>query len=344
MLEFKREVYKEKILDAASGFTEKEVWVELRWDPISGESSRILEEPLSKETLLPEELFKEGVKAFCPFCPENLEKVTPKFLPSLFPEGRPKRGSAVAIPNLRPFDRFSALIVLGEKHFVKLEELDFETLENGFLLAQEVLKRAKEVHSDLKYLYLNWNFLPASGGSIVHPHLHAFGGVYPSCHFKRIEEACLNYWETYERCLFEELLEEEKRRGERFLGEFNGVSFLLAFAPKGPWDVCFLFPHKEDMRFLSHEDFRGFLKGLKRLFSYFKDKGVYSFNLVLYGSSPLPKGSFWVYGRLIVRRFLNSWGTSDMNAFQALHAEGLTAVRPEEVCEEMKAYFEREDV
>jgi len=29
MLEFKREVYKEKILDAASGFTEKEVWVDL---------------------------------------------------------------------------------------------------------------------------------------------------------------------------------------------------------------------------------------------------------------------------------------------------------------------------
>lgn len=343
MLEFKREISKAKLLDPASG-SEKEVSVEYRWDPITGESSRILEEPPSKERLLPEELFKEGLKAFCPFCPENVEKLTPKFLPSLFPEGRPRRGKAVAIPNLRPFDQFSAVIVLGERHFVKLEELDFETLEQGFLLAQEVLKRAKEVYPDLKYLYLNWNFLPASGGSILHPHLHAFGGVYPTFHFKRIEEACLKYWRTYERCVFGELLEEEKRRGERFLGEVNGVSFLLAFAPKGPWDICFLFPYKEDLRLLSPQDLRGFLKGLKRLFSYFGYKGVYSFNLVLYGSSSLPRGSFWVYGRLIVRRFLNSWGTSDINAFQALHAEGITAVRPEDVFKEMRPYFEREDV
>lgn len=338
-MDYRRETYRSLILDPGKGFGPREVWVEERWDPITGEVSRIFEDFGTPYLPDPGELFKAAIEGFCPFCPENLEKVTPQFPPDLFPEGRVRGKGVVAVPNLRPFDRFSAVVVLGEGHFVPLGALDPALVLEGFLLAREVLGRARARLGDLPYLTINWNFLPHSGGSLVHPHLHALGGPVPSNHLRRLEDGARAHYERTGTSPFEELLEGERRSGERFLGEVEGLPWLLAFAPKGPCDVLCLFPGRSDLSEVSPKELEAFVSGLSRLFSYWREKGFYSFNLVLYGSSLAPKGAFWVHARAVVRRILNPWGTSDMNAFHALQDLPVVGVLPEALKGEMAPYF-----
>lgn len=338
-LVLKREIYRSRILDPSKAFEPREVWVEIRWDPLTGDVCRIFEDLGSPPVPDLKGLFKPALEGFCPFCPENLEKATPCFPPELFPEGRVRGNGVVAIPNLRPFDHFSAVVVLGKRHFVPLEELDLGLVLEGFLLAQRVLKEARKRLPGLFYLTVNWNFLPPSGGSLLHPHIHALGGPEPSNLLRRLEEAVISHYEKTGRSLFEELLEEERRRQERFLGEIRGVPWLLAFAPRGPCDCLCLFPGKADLEELGREDVEAFVEGLGRLLSFWRDKGFYSFNMVLYGSSRAPKGIFWVHGRAVIRRILNPWGTSDINAFHILQDQPVVGALPEALKEEMASYF-----
>lgn len=343
-MEFRRETFRIEILDPSKGFEPREVWFEVRWDPLTGETSRIFEDFGKPFEADPRELFKGGIEGFCPFCPGNLEKVTPKFPPSFLKEGRLSRGDVWVFPNLRPYDQVSAVVVLGKEHFVPLGELNLEAVLDGLILARDFFRRANPRVPSLNYLSINWNFLPTSGGSIVHPHFHAVGGPHPSNYLRKVEGGCRRYLEAEGRSFFEDLVREEKRSGERFLGEVDGIPWFLAFAPKGPSEVLFVLPGMENFMDVEEDTLGALTRGLGCLLSYWRDHGVYSFNLVIYGGTKAPKGAFWVHGRAVVRRVLNPWSTSDMHAFPVLQEQPVVGVPPEALAKEMRPYFRGEDV
>jgi UDPglucose--hexose-1-phosphate uridylyltransferase len=99
--ELRRRAVATEILDPRLDFAATRVEFELRWDPLTGQTSRIRPSvPLLKPADELERLAEE-TRATCPFCPERIEDSTPKLPPAILPEGRIRRGDAVPLPNLR---------------------------------------------------------------------------------------------------------------------------------------------------------------------------------------------------------------------------------------------------
>ena len=113
--------------------------------------------------------------AFCPFCPENVLKVTPCFPPEIVPEGRMTRGDMVLFPNLAPYDSLGAVATLGSEHFIPMTAIEPERIVNGFSLAMDFFRRVQDLnHPEAVYHIINWNYMPASGSSLIHTHLQVF--------------------------------------------------------------------------------------------------------------------------------------------------------------------------
>ncbi|MBS7288886.1 MAG: hypothetical protein KIH01_09180, partial [Candidatus Freyarchaeota archaeon] len=88
-----------RILDPRNGFSESVQLIDVRVDPLTGGISRV---NLARE-LRPKQGVKEvgaQISPECPFCPQNIEKMTPKFPEDYVRGGRIKRGRATIFPNL----------------------------------------------------------------------------------------------------------------------------------------------------------------------------------------------------------------------------------------------------
>lgn len=335
----RKEVQRVRLLDPTDGFKEKELLLETRWDPLTEETSRLFEVKWKDEEVDLGEMFKVGIEGFCPFCPENLERVTPKFPEDLVEGGRLKVGRTVVLPNRLPFDKVAGVVVLGQRHFVPLEELEPELICEGLQAARRFFLRVAETDPSIRFFSVNWNFLPTAGGSIVHPHLHAVAGEHPTNRLRRLLQRSSAYWRSHGRSFWMDLLDEERARGERYLGETKGLHWLCSFAPMGYGDVMTIFPEVESILEVTDEELEAFSRGLGALFRFYTDSGFYSFNLALYGGARDTEG-FWVHARTVVRRVLPPAGTSDINCLQMLHVEPVVYIFPEELSRKVKPYFE----
>lgn len=79
--------------------------------------------------------------------------------------------------------------------------------------------------------------------------------------------------------------------------------------------------------------------GLLKIFLYFKDNGIYSFNASLFFGSEGQR-FFPAHFRIVPRTFLNTRDYApDLNFFQAVLQEPVSIVMPEDLCKAVKAYF-----
>ena len=213
----KREEWAE-FLDQREGYSRKIIPFEIRKDPLTGHLSRIL--PFRRkllETDLSQEML-EASKKGCPFCPDQVESFTPKFTPEIAVEGRIRKGRAVSFPNAFPYARYNWVVVLSEEHFYHLDQFSVEILRDGFLVAQEGIKRVGSSDPESTYSSINWNYLPQSGGGLYHPHLQVVVDQVPTA-FQGKGVECLKRHQNEKGSFFwEDLLSEERDRGERYLG------------------------------------------------------------------------------------------------------------------------------
>ena len=99
MVEFKKVVQKTRLLDPRCGYVPVEVTSEVRFDPLTGETGRVAHflptwpPPAGQDA---GRVFIQG--GSCPFCPENVERLTPKFPENVVPGGRLRKGEAVVFP------------------------------------------------------------------------------------------------------------------------------------------------------------------------------------------------------------------------------------------------------
>lgn len=337
---FKRSVKKVTLLDPRQGFNENHIRFEFRIDPLTRRRSRIMN--LKFKILNPPDLktmIEKSLGRPCPFCEDNLKKMTPQFSPNFIPEGRIQLGEAVVFPNSMPYDQNNAVTIFSKDHFVGLTDFSEALLVNGFLASQAFLKKVYQRNAKNRYFSLNWNYMPPSGGSLVHPHLHLMADNDPSDHHKLILKRAKRFWKKFNVNYWEDLINEEKRLEERFLGTTGNVCWLLYFAPKGMmFDVMGIFANRLSLLEISPEDFHDFAQGLKKVLSYFEKNNVISFNLTIF-SGLKEKEYFWTHARIIPRFTIPPVDTSDVSFPGLLHDESLSIIRPEDTCQEMKAYF-----
>jgi galactose-1-phosphate uridylyltransferase len=121
----------------------------------------------------------------------------------------------------------------------------------------------------------------------------------------------------------------------------GSITWLASFAPKGmAGEIDFVFQEKSSFFELTEANFEELLNGLSTIFRYLYVNNFMSFNMSLY--APMTNDpNLWVQGKIVPRFAINPLGTSDVNYFEKLHNEIICPVIPEDLCRELKEYFNK---
>jgi UDPglucose--hexose-1-phosphate uridylyltransferase len=326
-------------LDPFSGFQRKDLEIEVRRDPLSGDVARILEFRARDLGPIDHSLFLErqrqaGLK--CPFCSENIGKMASRFLPEQVPEGHLTRGEAVLFPNAFPYETMNSVLVLTKEHYVEPGQFTAEILANGFMLAREAfLKLAK----DMFYASVNWNYMMPAGAGIIHPHFQLAAGKTPT----RYQDALRRKARVYARKhpgsdLAAAYLAHERQDGSRWLGRLGPAGWAASFAPRAIFDIVALVPGGKGLCDLKPAQVDKLAQGLAAVLRYFQAKGVSAFNMALH-TSLKSDACLPLMLRLVSRIEIPPMGVDEINYFEKLHDEMLTFVRPEKVAAEIRPFW-----
>lgn len=311
---------------------------EIRFDPLTNETSRIVFDP--GLVLTPpdysEAVEKTGGKN-CPFCSENLLNMTPLFANGIAESGRVHVGSATVFPNLFPYSKHNGVVIFSDQHYVKLAEFTVEMMKNAFIAARTYIEKVCEEDQDAKYVSINWNYLPNSGGSILHPHMHIIISETPTNQQALINEKANAYKQENDKDYFLALYETEKERDERWIGEVGNVAWMHAYAPKSHNDFIAVLPNVKSFNDFTDEVIEDYVTSLQKIFMTLNEQGFASFNSAISFYRDVEERV--THARLIPRLTIGQLGTSDINYFQALHNEPLSYKMPEDIAKLARKYF-----
>jgi len=314
---------------------------QVRIDPLTGRTGHLSHFGAIKPQKLPLTAYATPeVKGFCPFCPENRDKYTPQFTEEISPQGRLIKNSACLIPNLFPYDVRSGVMIMGDEHVVPLYQFDESMLSDALSLGIDFLKHIKSIEPTLPFHLMTWNYMPPSGGGLVHPHQQYFATAFPGNQFmdelkgsERFYNTCgKNYWST--------LVAEESKHNKRYIGTTGSAHWLTSFVPLGILgDIICIFPDVLCINDFTENHIRDLVSGLLKIFTYYVSADIYSFNASLFFGQEKQK-FFSCHFRIAPRTFLNVRDYApDLNFFQAILSEPVSVVIPEELCTEIKKFF-----
>jgi len=235
---------------------------ELRKDPILGRWVIIATERSKRpNAFIGEQDTQKDDKAKCPFCAGN-EKMTPPEIYSL----RDKKtkpntpGWQVrVVPN--KFPALDLNVDLSKKgygihdmmsnfgaHEVIIEnpdhnkEMKDQTIDEASSVIGVLQKRVEELHKNeqIRYILLFKNKGRGAGASLEHPHHQLMAlPITPKRVREELQGAQL-YFKLKERCIFCDIMEQEKSWGERMLYENDDFMSFCPYASRFPFEVWIL--------------------------------------------------------------------------------------------------------
>lgn len=329
-MELKKILKRAIFLDPMNGFTQGGRDCEIRTDPLTGRNTRILYFPIRN---LPEpdyELLRKNDTGFCPFCPENIDKITPKFNPGLFTMERYRSGEAVCFPNAFPYDENGAVTVMTRKHFVTIEEFSYTIIKDAITCCVDFLNDVCDRQPDAVCQSINWNYLPHAGSSIIHPHLQITGSSVLTNYYSDI----LKIMDRSDKNLFMDLVKTEAEAGERFISKDDSFSWMMAFAPEGVFDIMAV-----SHEYFEPADFRDvkldeLVKGILKTIRFIKSQNIISYNMSIF-FLPGNRG-FIPHMRICPRTNVPPLDTSEINYMKMLHNEPMSTMKPETIAEEIR--------
>ncbi len=277
------------ILNPQQNFTEETHKVEVRKDPLLGDAS--VYNPFLRDKAkaffgdndpeLVRRLVDESAKT-CIFCGDRIEKITPKYPPTIVPEGRIRRGEAVLFPNLFAIGKYHAVIALSESHFLKLSEFTTEIIGDGLTVVRDFINAVYRNDESVQFATINANYLFPGGASLVHPHLQVLLTPVAYSYHARIIEACRSYHKRNLTTFHVDLLEEEKNRGIRYVAHLGNWHWITAFSPLGSNEVTAVHETVSDFTYLTDADIRALAKGISKVLAFYESLGHLSYNYSLY--------------------------------------------------------------
>jgi UDPglucose--hexose-1-phosphate uridylyltransferase len=323
-VELRRWVLDGEILDPERGFEPRSLRVEVREDPLTGHTARLLP---AAGLLPPQEddldALAEETRAGCPFCPDRVEQVTPKLPALLAPEGRIRRGEALLFPNLLPYAQYSSVSVYSpERHVLRLRDLTTRLVADN-LAAQVAWARAcVSADPDAAWVSINANHMLPSGSSVFHPHLQGAVGPVPTTMQRLLVQVPPHRFADY--------LEREQAEGVRFLGGRERVLWLASFAPLGPCELRAFVPGVVSPTGLDEDAVEELSAGIATAAGLYAELGYESFNLAIYGAPPGTDG-YPLNVRMICRSSVKPFYRSDATWLERLHWEAAIDFSPEEL-------------
>ena len=341
-IEFKSIPVSTTILNPMKDFKEDTIKMEIRYDPLLGERCDICHFGIApSEKIDLKQIIDKSLERPCPFCPDLVNKFTPKFLPGIFPEGRINMGEAWLLPNLFPWTLHNPLVVVSSDHFVGMKDFSPKMLTDVFKLSQIYMNRIKETGEDVKYWSIGWNYMPPSGGSQVHPHIQVMGQNYPTPMEEKVINASKNYYDKHNSVFFRDLVKKEKELGLRYIGDTGDISWLVNYVSRS-WlfEILAVFHGNSAVQDLSQKELNDFSEGLLKVMDYSDSKNLYSFNLNLFSCNDSNSDYLCTYARFIPRFLYSPVQAADASIGRIVHDWCFMFINPEDVCKEIKPFFD----
>ena len=340
-MKFESEKKETIMLNPMKNLERKVIPSEIRKDPLTGRTARICHFMKLKWEKPDFEKMIAGTHQYCPFCPDKIMKVTPLFPPEINSDGRFTADDMVLFPNLAPYDSISAVAVMGSKHYTAMTEFEAERIAAAFILAMKLFTTLEEIgHPESVYHLINWNYMPPSGSSLIHPHLQIFSAASAPNLMRTELEFAKAYMEKNSRNYWDDLVKTEREKGERYLGTIGRTVWLSNFAPMGvAGDVLAVVEGVRSTLELSETDLLDIASGLTKVMAAYDKMGIYSFNMNFFtGTADDDFSRFHLL--FSPRTFFNqALGTPDVGAGQKLYNETVCMAYPEEINEMLKPEF-----
>ncbi len=281
-----------------------------RKDTILGTTCRISPGRLKRG--LSSKVIPEYSKENCPFCPENIHKTTP-----VFEDGkRISVGESITFPNMYPYAPFHVVTVITRKH--QVSEFTHKQLSDA-LRGQVMALRGNH-----GYPSINWNYLPSSGASLVHPHMQGLIDEIPGfMHNLFLKAQC-------EGSYIDDLIAFEKKEGRVFDGLNN---FWYANpVPLGEREIRVILSGGTVDAFSSK--IQEFASDLIAILKFLRSYGSDAFNMSLFFGNSDDEYEYCAIGSIIARINPNSMSISDSAFMERLHLSPVIMTLPEDLAHE----------
>jgi len=329
------------LLEPGNEMAPKNIPNEIRKDPLTGKTARICHFRDLKWDKPDLNKLVTGTESWCPFCPDKVLKVTPCFPADILPEGRMTLDDKVLFPNIAPYDRLSAVATLGSRHYIPMTEIEPQMVADGFRLALKYFRHLDDMkHPESVYHLVSWNYMPASGSSIIHPHLQVFATSFAPNFLREKLQAAKIYLTENKTNYWDDLVAAEIKNGDRFLGKIGRTNWLSVFAPLGAvGDVMATVDSVRSTLALTEDDLLDLATGLTKLMAAYDRMGIYNFNMSFYSGAELDDHARF---HMIIspRIYFNaSIGTPDVASLNRLYGESVCMGFPEEISKLLRSEF-----
>lgn len=230
---------------------------ELRRDPVVGRWVIIAAERARRPSDFAPEAARRAGAAACAFCPGNEAQTPPEVL--AFRPGGGGQWTLRVVPNKYPALQIEGdLAPTGEGMYDRMNgvgahEVIIETPDHTASLGTlsvgavaDILYAYRERLLDLKkdprfeYILIFKNHGEAAGASLEHPHSQLIATpILPELVEAELEGAA-RYYRLKERCVWCDIIRQERRDGRRLVLEADGFLALAPFAPRFPFETWIL--------------------------------------------------------------------------------------------------------
>lgn len=325
MSELERHLLAARMRDPVSG-EERVTQIELRIDPLTGHSSRILpDRGLMPRNDFDLEGFARENEPSCPFCPERIEQMTPRWPAEIDADGRFRKGDAVLFPNLHAYATYSSVSVYSPKlHFLPLDALSARLIADNLWTQVAFARAVTAADPQATWVSVNANHMLPAGSSLFHPHLQGIVDHHPTTMQRLLAALSPGRLRAY--------IDAERRAGERHLGNTGAVEWLASFAPIAPAELRAFVPGRSSPAELDDALVEELAQGLTLALAAYSELGFESFNLAIYGA-PANTPGYMLNLRLAARSNLKPLYRSDSTFLERLHWEGAVDIAPERLAE-----------
>lgn len=338
---FERSSRTTRYLDPSQNWAPAQITSEIRRDPLLGTTGRLAH----FVGFRPQQEDFAGLAAttreICPFCPERLEDLTPQLPPDVFAEGRLRRGKATLVPNLSPYDAFSAVTVICAEHFVPIGCWSPGLLGDAISLTRDYAAAIRAAGHDLPYTLLSWNYMPPAASTQIHPHLQVIVTDEPGANVKTRIRAQREYLERWGRPFFDDLVEAERAVGERWVHDSEHVTVLTDFVSLSALsDVRIVFPGHQVLDTLDDAALADFCAVTARLLGALGETGVSSFNMSFFPAMSDAADGGRLHAVITPRvSFSPALHASDIGALNLQLGEPYMARSPEDLATSLRSAF-----
>ena len=372
-IQFERSIEKAAFFSPLAGMQWAEQTIEVRRDPLSGATAVASSELATKAEMFygktdwdhAEKIARDSREG-CFFCPEKVLETTPRYADDIVAGGRLRRGRALVFPNLFPLAALHAIVTYPELHFLRPSQFAPDLLEEGLGAAVDFVGRAESVGRakaaaaetvaggtnlaqgvtpNLEHIELCCNYMPPAGASLAHAHFQVFGGPAVPWRVAAAWEREMAFMQQHGVSYWQALVEEETKRGERFIASQAGCTWLAPFAPAGGHEIIAVLPGFSRLSALGDEQVAALAAGLAKVLSWYESEGLSAFNFMLCGgpvSGDIPAaGPHAVVLRIIARSAFRPGYRTDDDFLQKQLGGELIFVPPEQIAAILRSAFAR---